>query len=126
MNPTRIEIRNETAAGSLEVCKELGDLIEYWDRKDDSEKNEPLKLWAIPATETRELVKEGAVEEERTHRDFFVPRQCCFPPDNEPSANARIRYEGHDWAVTDWKRDSVGAAYRLMTTRHQPRRSTDA
>ena len=124
MNEIRDELRDNVAIEALAVCEVYGARVSYLDRAGDT----PVEVWCIPGAEQRKLSAHGSFQEEETTRSFTIPRQCGFPPANEPSSSAQITYAGHTWALVSeggefWKRDSVGACFTCTAMRNQPRRS---
>ena len=120
-------------------------MIRYFDQKkvqqivntnDDNSMISFLQGWGpnvghmkVTEEQFNEMYEENnnSIQEEITQRNFAIPRQCHFPPENEPSSGAIIRYQGHDWAIVVdgeqcWHSDSLGAMYTCLTQRHQPRR----
>lgn len=113
----RSDVRDATAAVSLDLLKELGVQIVYSHRGAAG-----VTLWAAPDDESKTGGEMLDVDAELTSRVFFIPKQTNFPPTNGVSTEDTVTFESVLYHVRSIERDTVGAGYLLSCERVQARR----
>lgn len=129
-------MREEFALEALETCKIYGVLAKFQNRA-AGPTSQTYWLWMIPDKIERKMYSDGALDEEQTTRQFFIPfqrgcgcqslcncseRRVLFPPEGDPSVDSIIWFENQAWATKSFTADSLRAGYTLTTVRHLPRR----